>query len=108
MAEFHQKRWWRLAFELTWRAAAATSSTPGRPVAGGGESSVRSMAGESSTPALISDARSGEPPLEARPPGEVEAIAEAVRIIEAQVRAAAQREPARRDAHPKAHGCVKA
>lgn len=42
------------------------------------------------------------------PPGEAEAIEIIVRSIEERVRAAAQGVPARRDAHPKAHGCVHA
>jgi hypothetical protein len=42
------------------------------------------------------------------PPGEPAAIAKIVAAIEATVRAAAKTAPARRDAHVKAHGCVKA
>lgn len=61
------------------------------------------------TSLLIADDRSGQPPWESRPASEaaaVEAIAEA---IEARVRTqAAQSPPARRDAHPKMHGCVQA
>ena len=60
------------------------------------------------TSQLISGAMSGMPPLEAIPPGEPAAIDAIVRAIEARVRAAAGRGPAHRDAHPKAHGCVKA
>jgi hypothetical protein len=50
-------------------------------------------------------ARDGD---ETVPPGEAAAIAEIVATIEAGVRAAAKTAPARRDAHVKAHGCVKA
>ena len=42
------------------------------------------------------------------PPGEAAAIQSIVATIEATVRAAAKTAPARRDAHVKAHGCVKA
>lgn len=42
------------------------------------------------------------------PPDEAEAVETIVRSIEQRVRAAAQDAPARRDAHPKAHGCVHA
>src|ERR1700712_3750203 len=58
--------------------------------------------------ALISDAQSGTPP-EAGPPGEAAPIAIIQQIIEKQVSAqAAADPPARRDAHPKPHGCVAA
>ncbi len=57
---------------------------------------------------LISDAASGTPP-EAIPPGEAEAIGIIEKIIENSVRAQmAADPPARRDAHPKPHGCVAA
>jgi hypothetical protein len=42
------------------------------------------------------------------PSGEAEAIQTIVAAIEADVREAALTAPARRDAHPKAHGCVRA
>ena len=42
------------------------------------------------------------------PPGEADAVRIIVRAIEDRVRAAAKSGPARRDAHPKAHGCVRA
>jgi Catalase len=42
------------------------------------------------------------------PPGEDEASRIIVRAIEDKVRAAAKSGPARRDAHPKAHGCLQA
>jgi catalase len=42
------------------------------------------------------------------PPGEAEAVQKIVETIEARVRAAAKTGPACRDAHPKAHGCVRA
>lgn len=45
---------------------------------------------------------------EAVPPGEAEAVRDIVQAIEARVRAAAKTAPACRDAHPKAHGCVRA
>ena len=45
---------------------------------------------------------------EAVPPGEAEALDRVVRAIEGRVREAARHGPARRDAHPKAHGCVRA
>jgi Catalase len=45
---------------------------------------------------------------EAVPPGEAEALGRIVRAIEGRVREAARHGPARRDAHPKAHGCVRA
>jgi hypothetical protein len=45
---------------------------------------------------------------EAVPPEEAAAIATIAASIEDQVRAAALTGPARRDAHPKAHGCVQA
>jgi len=48
-------------------------------------------------------------PGEATPPGEAEAVRVITAAIEARVRAAAKADPpARRDAHPKAHGCVRA
>ncbi len=51
----------------------------------------------------------GVPSLgEAVPPGEAAAIAQIVRAIEGRVREAARNGPARRDAHPKMHGCVEA
>ncbi|MEI9929875.1 MAG: catalase family protein [Rhizomicrobium sp.] len=57
---------------------------------------------------LISDAQSGTPP-EAIPPGEAQAIDIIEQIIETGVRAQnAVDPPARRDAHPKPHGCVAA
>jgi catalase len=57
--------------------------------------------------ASIGDA--GAPDLgEVVPPGEAEALDQIVRAIEAKVREAARHGPARRDAHPKAHGCVRA
>jgi hypothetical protein len=46
--------------------------------------------------------------LEVEPPGEAEAIWAIVQAIEEEVRTAAKTGPARRDAHPKAHGCVRA
>ena len=45
---------------------------------------------------------------EAVPPGEAEALGQIVRAIEDKVREAARHGPARRDAHTKAHGCVRA
>jgi hypothetical protein len=45
---------------------------------------------------------------ESVPPGEADAIATIARVIEDQVRSAAKNGPARRDAHAKAHGCVRA
>lgn len=42
------------------------------------------------------------------PPGENAALRTIVRAIEDRVRAAAKSGPARRDAHPKAHGCLRA
>ena len=42
------------------------------------------------------------------PPSEAEALQIIVQAIEDRVRAAAKTGPARRDAHPKAHGCVRA
>ena len=42
------------------------------------------------------------------PPGEAAAMAKISALIEAKVRAQAQTGPARRDAHPKGHGCVRA
>ena len=45
---------------------------------------------------------------EALPPGEAEALGQIVRAIEDRVREAARHGPARRDAHTKAHGCVRA
>lgn len=47
-------------------------------------------------------------PGESAPPGESEAIAAIVASISAEVRDAARTGPARRDAHTKAHGCVRA
>lgn len=56
-----------------------------------------------------STASAGAPGLgEVVPPGEAEALDLIVRAIEAKVREAARHGPARRDAHPKAHGCVRA
>ncbi|HEY2658236.1 MAG TPA: catalase family protein [Caulobacteraceae bacterium] len=57
---------------------------------------------------LIPDDASAGPPWEAAPDGEADAIGVIVQAIEARVRAAAVNAPARRDAHPKAHGCVEA
>ena len=57
---------------------------------------------------LIPDAPPGASPWETVPPGEGRAIEAIVQAIEARVRAAAVNAPARRDAHPKAHGCVEA
>jgi hypothetical protein len=58
---------------------------------------------------LIPNDLSGEAPLESVPSGEAEAIRTIVAGIEARVRsAAAPGIPARRDAHPKAHGTVEA
>src|SRR5258708_3290500 len=45
---------------------------------------------------------------EVAPPGEADAVRIIAQAIEVRVRAAAKTGPARRDAHPKAHGCVKA
>jgi hypothetical protein len=42
------------------------------------------------------------------PPGEAEAIARTVQLVERKVRDAAKTAPARRDAHPKGHGVVRA
>ena len=50
----------------------------------------------------------GPSAAETVPPGEEAATAAIVRAVEATVRAAAKSGPARRDAHAKAHGCVKA
>ncbi|MGD0271716.1 MAG: catalase family protein [Candidatus Sulfotelmatobacter sp.] len=57
---------------------------------------------------LIPDDLSGLPPWEAVPTDETEAVKTIVQKIETNVRAAATNSPARRDAHPKAHGCVAA
>ena len=51
------------------------------------------------------------PPIngEVIPPGEAEATRAILQVVEARVREAARvNPPARRDAHPKGHGCVKA
>jgi hypothetical protein len=45
---------------------------------------------------------------EVKPEGEDRAVQTVMEALEAQVRAAAVNAPARRDAHPKAHGCVEA
>ena len=55
-------------------------------------------------PCASADAAGGEVP----PPGEAEAISAIVAMIERRVVAAAAGRRARRDAHPKAHGCVSA
>ncbi len=47
-------------------------------------------------------------PWETIPPGEAAATEAVLRMIEAQVRAIAQTGRARRDAHPKMHGCAQA
>ncbi len=48
-------------------------------------------------------------PFERVPPGEADAIAAITEVIEKRVRATAAADPpARRDAHPKMHGCVEA
>jgi catalase len=64
------------------------------------------------TPGQDSTARAADAPGaaigESVPPGEADAIAAIVRGIEDQVRAAAKSGPAHRDAHAKAHGCVRA
>ena len=58
--------------------------------------------------ALISDALAGTPP-ESVPPGEAGAIKIIENIIELQVSSQFKADPpARRDAHPKPHGCVAA
>ncbi|HEY2068564.1 MAG TPA: catalase family protein [Rhizomicrobium sp.] len=57
---------------------------------------------------LISNQASGSPPWEAVPDGEATAMQSIAQTIETQVRAAAVNAPARRDAHPKAHGVVRA
>lgn len=57
---------------------------------------------------LIPDDLSGLPPWEAVPTDEAEAVRAIMQKIETRVRAAATSSPARRDAHPKAHGCVAA
>ena len=54
------------------------------------------------------DKAAGLGPGECVPAGEAAAIGTIVAAIEAGVRAAAQAGPARRDAHAKAHGCVRA
>jgi hypothetical protein len=60
------------------------------------------------TSLLMSDAQSGTPP-EAVPPGETQAIGIIEQIIAAGVRSQNTADPpARRDAHPKPHGCVAA
>src|SRR5580698_3377136 len=62
------------------------------------------MSGENSVPESIPLANG-----EVVPPGEAEATAAILRLVEAKVRDAARTDPpARRDAHPKGHGCVKA
>jgi hypothetical protein len=50
------------------------------------------------------------PPIngEVIPPGEAEATRAVLKLVEGKVREAAKSAPARRDAHPKGHGCVKA
>ena len=57
---------------------------------------------------LIPDDLSGGPPWEAAPASEAGAIRTITQMIATRVRAAAANAPARRDAHPKAHGCVEA
>ena len=57
---------------------------------------------------LIPDDFSGAPPWEIKPRGEADAIRTLVGAVESRVRATAAGGPARRDAHPKAHGCVEA
>jgi hypothetical protein len=57
---------------------------------------------------LMSDALSGTPSWESKPDDETGAVVAIASGIEARVRAAAASAPARRDAHPKAHGCVAA
>jgi len=47
-------------------------------------------------------------PFEVKPAGEDDAAAAITKTLEERVRAGAQQGPARRDAHPKAHGCVRA
>ncbi len=57
---------------------------------------------------LIANDLSGAPPWEIKPDGEDAAVQAIAQAIETRVRAAATVAPARRDAHPKAHGCVQA
>ena len=57
---------------------------------------------------LIPQAAPGTSPWETVPASEAQAIAAITGAIEARVRVAARTAPARRDAHPKAHGCVEA
>ena len=58
---------------------------------------------------LIAEAGPGPSRFEQVPAGEAEAIAAITQAIEQRVRAAAVADPpARRDAHPKMHGCVEA
>lgn len=59
-------------------------------------------------PGLIPLSRPSDNPWEIEPIGEADAIAVVTAMIETQVRTAAISPPARRDAHPKAHGCVSA
>jgi Catalase len=57
---------------------------------------------------LIPAAEGGTSPLEQIPDGEPKAIEVVAGDIAAKVRDAAKSAPARRDAHPKSHGCVEA
>ncbi len=58
---------------------------------------------------LIPEDGPGGSPWEQVPPGEAEAISAITQAIEQRVRATAAADPpARRDAHPKMHGCVEA
>jgi hypothetical protein len=61
-----------------------------------------------SSPDSLADDANAAVAGEIVPPGEAEAIRDIVQTIEARVRAAAKTGPACRDAHPKAHGCVRA
>jgi hypothetical protein len=59
-------------------------------------------------PGLIPEDLSGTSPWEVVPPSEAQATQMIEAALVTQVRAAAVNAPARRDAHPKAHGCVRA
>jgi hypothetical protein len=64
------------------------------------------QAGDTMADGAQPGAASGLHPGESVPPGEAAALARIVAMIEARVRKAAQSGPARRDAHPKAHGTL--
>lgn len=59
-------------------------------------------------PIAKSDYPAADGPGESLAPGEIESAARIAAIIEAHLRRIYKAEPIRRDAHPKAHGCVEA